>query len=614
MRILFVTSECAPYSKSGGLADVAFSLPPALKKTGDEVAVITPLYQCVRKNYGDTLTRVAEITVRLGWRERIYCGLWRGELSGVTVYFVDNLEFFDRPKLYGYGDDPLRFAFFSRAVISLLPQLDFMPQILHCNDWETALTVIYLKDEQVVRPELRNIRAVYTIHNIAYQGQFGENLLQDVFGLDQGWYDGGLGYEFEGRRDVNLMKGAMMMADAVSTVSPNYAREMHSDRYGCGLQGVADIVGGKLYGILNGIDMDRYDPSKCPNIPAHFSRNDISGKAQCKRRLQELFGLHQEARWPLLCCVSRLVEQKGIELIRQVLPGLMDLGVQLIVFGQGDQQYLDYFDWAKRTWPGQVGFSSDYSEPMADAVFAGSDMYLMPSRFEPCGLSQMMAMRFGTVPIVHETGGLKDSVRPYSGFDGLGDGFAFVEYSAHALYVTCREAIRLYFGDRKMWAKLMDRGMRKDFSWDRSAERYNRMYEGILDNREEADVPFDEAFETLKAAWEEIDRENLARHPDDFNPHYRRTLEITLTGRAEGKLNIRFADGAIHVNKGVSDFADAFAEATYDNFLDMASGRVSPDTLFLNGQLKITGNLAKGYEFRMVLSPAPQQESGVSED
>ncbi len=613
MRILFVTSECAPYSKSGGLADVAFSLPPALKKTGDEVAVITPLYQCVRKNYGDTLTRVAEITVRLGWRERIYCGLWRGELSGVTVYFVDNLEFFDRPKLYGYGDDPLRFAFFSRAVISLLPQLDFMPQILHCNDWETALTVIYLKDEQVVRPELRNIRAVYTIHNIAYQGQFGENLLQDVFGLDQGWYDGGLGYEFEGRRDVNLMKGAMMMADAVSTVSPNYAREMHSDRYGCGLQGVADIVGGKLYGILNGIDMDRYDPSKCPNIPAHFSRNDISGKAQCKRRLQELFGLHQEARWPLLCCVSRLVEQKGIELIRQVLPGLMNLGVQLIVFGQGDQQYLDYFDWAKHTWPGQVGFSSDYSEPMADAVFAGSDMYLMPSRFEPCGLSQMMAMRFGTVPIVHETGGLKDSVRPYSGFDGLGDGFAFVEYSAHALYVTCREAIRLYFGDRKMWAKLMDRGMRKDFSWDRSAERYNRMYEGILDNREEADVPFDEAFETLKAAWEEIDRENLARHPDDFNPHYRRTLEITLTGRAEGKLNIRFADGAIHVNKGVSDFADAFAEATYDNFLDMASGRVSPDTLFLNGQLKITGNLAKGYEFRMVLSPAPQQESGVSE-
>ena len=614
MRILFVTSECAPYSKSGGLADVAYSLPPALKAAGQEIAVITPLYQCVRKNYGDTLTRVAEITVRLGWRERIYCGLWRGELSGVTVYFVDNLEFFDRPKLYGYGDDPLRFAFFSRAVISLLPQLDFMPQILHCNDWETALTVIYLKDEQVVRPELRNIRAVYTIHNIAYQGQFGENLLQDVFGLDQGWYDGGLGYEFEGRRDVNLMKGAMMMADAVSTVSPNYAREMHSDRYGCGLQGVADIVGGKLYGILNGIDMDRYDPSKCPNIPAHFSRNDISGKAQCKRRLQELFGLHQEARWPLLCCVSRLVEQKGIELIRQVLPGLMDLGVQLIVFGQGDQQYLDYFDWAKRTWPGQVGFSSDYSEPMADAVFAGSDMYLMPSRFEPCGLSQMMAMRFGTVPIVHETGGLKDSVRPYSGFDGLGDGFAFVEYSAHALYVTCREAIRLYFGDRKMWAKLMDRGMRKDFSWDRSAERYNRMYEGILDNREEADVPFDEAFETLKAAWEEIDRENLARHPDDFNPHYRRTLEITLTGRAEGKLNIRFADGAIHVNKGVSDFADAFAEATYDNFLDMASGRVSPDTLFLNGQLKITGNLAKGYEFRMVLSPAPQQESGVSED
>ncbi len=607
MRILFVTSECAPFSKSGGLADVAFSLPPALKASGDEVAVITPLYRCVKERYGEKLTRVLDMTVKVGQRE-FYCGLFWGEMHGVPIYFVDNMEFFDRERLYGYGDDDLRFAYFSRAVIELLPELDFNPQVLHCNDWESALAVIYLKDAQVLRPELRSIKTVYTIHNIAYQGQFGRNLLGDVFGLDEGWYDGGLGFEYEGRQDVNLMKGAMLMADAVSTVSPNYARELHSPRYGCGLQGVADIVSGKLYGILNGIDMDHYDPRLCPDIPAKFSREDLSGKKECKRWIQEKFGIEQESRWPLLCVVARLVEQKGLELIRQVLPGLMDLGLQLIVFGQGDPEYVEYFNWARTQWPHQLGFSSNYSEPMASAVFAGSDMYLMPSRFEPCGLSQMMAMRFGTVPIVHETGGLKDSVRPYSEFDGLGDGFAFVEYSAHALYVVTREAARLYFGNQKMWAKLMDRGMRKDFSWKRSAMRYNQMYEDIIDNREEADIPFDEAFETLKELWERIDRDNWVRYAGDIDPEFSRTLEINIYGRAEGVLNIRFKNGQISVNKGYSDYADAFAESTYDNFLDMAMGKVSPDKLFLNGQLKFRGNLAKGYEFRRTLSPSKELE------
>ncbi len=602
MRVLFVSSECAPFSKSGGLADVAFSLPPALAAGGDEVAVITPLYRCVKQRFGDQLTKLIDMTVELGWR-KIYCGLYWGELSGVSVYFVDNEEYFDRDRLYGYGDDDLRFAFFSRAVIELLPELNFRPQVLHCNDWESALTVIYLKDQAVLRPELRGIKTVYTIHNIAYQGQFGKNLLGDVFALDEGWYNGGLGFEYEGRQDINLMKGAMLMADAVSTVSPNYARELHSPRYGFGLQGVADIVSGKLYGILNGIDMDHYDPRTCPDIPANFSREDLRGKKECKRWIQEKFGIEQASHWPLLCVVARLVEQKGVELIRQVLPGLMDLGLQLIVFGQGDPEYVEYFNWARTQWPNQLGFSSDYNEPMASAVFAGADMYLMPSRFEPCGLSQMMAMRFGTVPIVHETGGLKDSVRPYSEFDGLGDGFAFVEYNAHALYVITREAVRLYFGDRQMWVRLMDRGMRKDFSWARSAERYHRMYEEILDNRDEANIPFDEAFETLKGLWEQIDRDNWIRYAGDIDPKYHRTLEITLKGRTEGVLNIRFVEGKIMISKGYSDFADAFAEATYDNFLDMATGRVSLDKLFLNGQLKFRGNLAKGYEFRRTLSP-----------
>ena len=612
MRILFVTSECAPYSKSGGLADVAFSLPPALKGTGDEVAIITPLYRCVRERVMDQLTMVRETTVLLGERH-FYCGLWQGDHEGVPIYFIDNLEYFDRPRLYGYGDDPDRFAFFCRAVVDLLPDLAFMPQILHCNDWESALAVIYLKDEQAVRPDLNRIKSVFTIHNIAYQGQYGESLLHDVFALRPGWYDGGLGFEYEGRRDVNLMKGAMLMADAVSTVSPNYARELHSPRYGCNLQGVVDIVSGKLYGILNGIDMDHYDPRLSPDIPAKFSRDDTSGKAECKRVLQEKFGIQQEPRWPLLCCVARLVEQKGLDLVRQVLPGLMDLGVQLIVFGQGDQEYVDYFNWARSQWPDQLGFSTDYSEPVASQVFAGSDMYLMPSRFEPCGLSQMMAMRFGTVPIVHETGGLRDSIRPYSEFDGLGDGFSFVEYSAHALYVTTREAIRLYLGNPYVWSRLMDRGMRKDFSWNRSARQYNQMYGEIVDREDETDVPFIDAYLSLKKAWENIDRENRARRAEQTDNPHRRTLEVTVTGRTEGKMNIRFEDGAIHISEGVSDFADAFAETTYDNFLDMVSGRVSPDTLFLNGELKITGNLAKGYEFRSLLTPPPRRDGKEEE-
>ena len=606
MRILFVTSECAPYSKSGGLADVAFSLPPALKQSGDEVAVITPLYKCAMEKYGDQLTKLKTITVHLGWRE-IYCGLWRGEREGVPIYFIENLEYFDRDRLYGYGDDDLRFAFFSRAVIELIGDMPFKPQVLHCNDWESALAVIYLKDQQVTRPELRGIKTVFTIHNIAYQGQFGENLLWDVFGLDHGWYDGGLGFEYEGRRDVNLMKGAMLMADAVSTVSPNYARELHSPRYGYRLEGVADMVSGKMYGILNGIDMDHYDPRLCPDLPMNFSREDLSGKAECKRWLQAQFGIGQESHWPLLCVVARLVEQKGIDLIKQVLPGLMDLGLQLIVFGQGDPEYVEYFNWARTQWPQQLGFSSNYSEPMASRVFAGSDMYLMPSRFEPCGLSQMMAMRFGTVPIVHETGGLKDSVRPYSEFDGLGDGFAFVEYSAHALYVITREAARLYFGNRPVWLKLMDRGMRKDFSWKRSAGRYNQMYEEIIDNRDDVDVPFDEAFEILKGKIEQIDRDNWTRYEGDIDPHFTRTLEIAVTGRTEGKMHIRFTDGRIHVEKGYADYADAFVESTYDNYLDMAEGKVALDTLFLNGQLKFNGNLAIGYEFRRTLSAIKAQ-------
>ena len=324
MKILFVSSECAPFSKSGGLADVAFSLPPALQKTGDDMAIVIPMYRVTQENCGDQFELVKTCSVTLGQRS-LACSLYRGALNGVPVYAIGNEHLFHRPRLYGYGDDSLRFAFFCRAVIDLLPEFGALPDILHCNDWETALAILYLKNDAVLRPELSRIKTVYTIHNIAYQGQFGKSEMESVFALPSGWYHGGLSYEFEGRQDINLMKGAMLMADAVTTVSPTYARELHYPYFAHGLQGVVDLVDHKLYGILNGIDVAHYNPESDPLVPYHFTIEDRTGKARCKREIQRLFGLNQESEWPLLASVARLVEQKGIELIREILPQLMDI-------------------------------------------------------------------------------------------------------------------------------------------------------------------------------------------------------------------------------------------------------------------------------------------------
>lgn len=593
MKILFVTSECAPFSKSGGLADVAYSLPPALLEEGNEVAVITPMYQCVKERFGGQLTRVLETTVSLGGTER-YCGLFRGELKGVTVWFVDNEEFFLRPRLYGYDDDKLRFAWFCRTVIALLDRLDFVPEILHCNDWETALAVIYLKNDQVSREELRKIKTVYTIHNIAYQGQFGANELTDTFDLPWGWYQGGLGYEYQGRHDINLMKGAMMVADAVSTVSSTYARELHRPEFGSGLQGVVELTDHKLRGILNGIDMDLYDPGKDSRLPCAFSVGDMSGKAACKQYIQRKFGLLEEPEWPLLSSVARLVEQKGIELIRQILPELMNMGVQIIIYGQGDQQYIDYFEECRQRWPGQFGFSSDYNEHLASQVFAGADFYLMPSRFEPCGLSQMMAMRYGTVPIVHETGGLKDSVRPFRYFDGVGDGFTFTPYTGRELLMVIQYALKIYFSDPQTFAKIRRRCMEKDFSWTKSAQRYQRMYLEISDERMGGLLSFDEAFRRLSEYY-------LASADGVEYREGGRTLQITITGRVHGVMSLSLDADGLHVYPRTADSPDAYLSANYDQLLGMAEGTVSFDKLYIAGQMKISGNLSKAMELRPVL-------------
>jgi starch synthase len=594
-----VTSECAPFSKSGGLADVAFSLPPALAKTGNEVEIITPYYKCVRDRFEKEIRFVSSHKIAVGQRTPD-CDLYKGKLSGVTVWFVDNKELFDRDKLYGYDDDKYRFAFFSKAVIELMDQLDFIPDILHCNDWETAPAVIYLKDDQARRAQYRNVRTVYTIHNIAYQGQFGENELTDTFGLDRGWYDGGLGYIYQGRRDINLMKGAMLMADAVSTVSPTYARELHTPQFGKGLQGVCDLVESKMYGILNGIDPDHYDPGKDERIPANFTAKDKKGKEICKEYIQEEFKIKKEKNWPLFAVVARLVEQKGVDLIRELLPEMMRKGVQLIIFGQGDKKYTDYFYECVNRYPGQFGFSDRYTEEMAAKVFAGADFYLMPSAFEPCGLSQMMAMRYGTVPIVHETGGLKDTVRPYSDFDGIGDGFSFAQYNSKALMLAIDAAIKVYFAEYETFEVIKDRCMKKNFSWKKSAQTYLKMYADICGNGSDPNVTFKDAYEALEVVYgdlEESRNEYLKKQDDD----YLTIAQIRIEGPGEGTYHVKFTKEGMEMHPYSVEDPHVTIATNFDNLYNMATGVTSADKLFVNGQMKVEGNISKGAELRYLI-------------
>lgn len=599
MKILFVTSECAPYSKSGGLADVAFSLPPALLKTGNEVEIITPYYKCVKDRFEKECEHIKDFSVTLG-DKTTSCGLFKTLLSGVTVWFIDNTDLFDRDRLYGYDDDRYRFAWFSKAVIDVMEEIGFIPDILHCNDWESALCILYLKDDQVLHGRYRNIKTVFTIHNIAYQGQFGASELTSTFALDPGWYEGGLAYDYQGRSDINLMKGAMLMADAVSTVSPTYARELHTPQFGKGLEGVCDMIESKMYGILNGIDPAHYDPATDPRIPANFMVRNKCGKEKCKEYIQEQFGLRKEKNWPLFAVVARLVEQKGVDLICQILLELMKKGVQIVIFGQGEKRYVNYFNECREMYPGQFGFSDQYTEEMAAKVFAGADFYLMPSSFEPCGLSQMMAMRYGTVPIVHETGGLKDTIRPYSDFDGIGDGFSFASYDAKALMLAIDEAIKVYFARYDVFKTIRDRCMRKDFSWDRSAQTYLKMYSDICGSGHDPNVTFADAYDVLKVAYEDLE-EYRNVYLEKQNDDYQNVAQIHIEGPGEGTFHVKFTKQGMEMQPYDYYGADVTVSTSFDNLYNMATGTVSADKLFVNGQMKVDGNISKGAEMRYLL-------------
>ena len=475
MNILYVTSEAVPFCKTGSLADVAGSLPQSLAACGENVSVILPLYQSVADAWREKLHFERYIYVRLAWRS-IYCGLFSYKMQGVTWYFVDNEHYFKRPELYGYYDDGERFAFFSRAVTELLPLLGEKPDIVHCNDWQSALVPVYIRDEAVREGFYKPIRTVITVHNIEYQGRYGRDTLEDLFGLDAGWFTGGT-LDFDG--DVNLLKGALITADAVTAVSPTYAQELKYAYFAHGLESVMQMVEGKLHGVLNGIDMERYDPANDLNLAAPYTAQDLAGKAKDKAALQKMMGLAVRSDTPIVAMVSRLVSHKGLDLVCETLDYFMEKDMQLVVLGKGDGKYETFFSWAQEKYPGRVAVHLGYSESLAMQIYAGADLFLMPSKSEPCGLSQMIAMRYGAVPIVRETGGLKDTVHAYEAWNGAGNGFSFTNYNAGDMCYVIGEAVDLYRERPEAYRLLQSRGMSEDFSWARSAKKYIGIYRAI---------------------------------------------------------------------------------------------------------------------------------------
>lgn len=475
MKILFAASEAAPFAKVGGLADVAGSLPAALAARGHEVRVILPLYESVAGKWREDLRFLKTFEVQLAWR-KAYCGILELLRDGVTYWFVDNEYYFKRAEIYGHYDDGERFAYFSRTVIEAPGQMDFTPDVIHCNDWQTALVPVYLSEARGRVSQLAQARTVFTIHNIEYQGRYGIHTLEDVFGLSRDYRsEDKMGYH----GDINLMKGAILFSDFVTTVSPTYAGEIQYAFYAHGLENVVRENGHKLRGILNGIDTGRYDPKSDTGLASNFSPEDLSGKAACKAALQKAAGLRVNPDVPIIACVSRLVRHKGFDLVAAAIEELMALDVQMVVLGTGDWDYEETFRHAAGRYPGKFAAHIMYSEALATVAYGGSDLFLMPSVSEPCGLAQMIAMRYGALPVVRETGGLKDTVKAYNPETGEGNGFSFANINAHEMADTVRRAVELFYGGREVWNRLRHSAMTADFSWDKSAGDYLDIYRAI---------------------------------------------------------------------------------------------------------------------------------------
>ncbi|MEG2071891.1 MAG: glycogen synthase [Oscillospiraceae bacterium] len=474
MNVLYVSGEAAPFIKTGGLADVAGSLPKALCENGANCSVILPLYGAIDPQWRSKMTFCFYTFVDLAWRHQ-YCGLFKLEHQGVTFYFVDNEFYFKRERIYGFDDDGERFGFFSRAVIELLPLLDTKPDIINCNDWQTALIPVYLRQEP--SDFYRDIKTVFTIHNIEYQGRFGADSASYVFGLPEALYNSGI---IRYDNDVNLMKGAIYMSDYVTTVSPSYALELRDPYFSCGLHKVIEENSYKFSGIINGLDTKRYDPTKDKSLAKTFGPRSLKGKGLCKAALCRELGLDENDDSPILACVSRLVSHKGFDLVTASLDALAEKNLRLVILGTGDSDFENRFRDAENRYKGKISASIMYSEARSSLVYAGADMLLMPSRSEPCGLSQMIAMRYGTVPIVHSVGGLRDSVLPYR--EEGSTGFVFYDYSCQGMLGAIDEALGV-FQNPVDWHALMRRDMTADLSWAVSAKEYISIYEQLLKQR-----------------------------------------------------------------------------------------------------------------------------------
>lgn len=465
MKILFVAAECYPFVVTGGLGDVIGALPKALKKINpnNDVRVILPLYSDIQQNIKDKISFVKSITVKLSWRNQ-YCGIHMIELEGIKYYLIDNEYYFKRKGIYGHFDDAERFAFFCKSVFEILPHIDFIPDVIHAHDWHTALVPIYATLKYKKLEQYSGIRTVFTIHNIQYQGIFSKEIMSDVLDIDPQDTNA---VEYDG--SVNLMKGAIELADAVNTVSPTYAEEIRTPYYAHGLESIINARSFKISGILNGIDIDRYNPWTDPNIVKRYSLNNLDGKKDNKGNIQKEFGLPVDPDIPVIGIISRLVEHKGFDLVACIIRQLLEERVQVIILGKGDVHYEDFFATVASQYPNKMSVKIMYDTAMASRIYAGADMILMPSRTEPCGLVQMVACRYGALPIVRATGGLKDSI-----YDGE-NGFVFNDYNAHHMLDTINRAIAT-FEDKNKWNELVKNAMNSDFTWKSSARKYYELY------------------------------------------------------------------------------------------------------------------------------------------
>lgn len=520
MQIVFASAECAPFVKTGGLGDVAGSLPAALVRAGAEVIVMVPKYATIKDEYKSQMEHFSDFYVSLGWRNE-YCGLEKLEHDGVTYMFIDNERYFARDYPYGFFDDGERFAFFSKAITESLQHLPagFECDILHCNDWQTALAPVFLREFYQGLPLYDRVKTVFSIHNVAFQGQFSDTVMEDILGVAH--IPAAASQLRCDACSINYMLGALRYADAITTVSPTYANEIQTPEFGEGLDGVLRERSYALQGILNGIDVAGFDPATDKRIAANYTVEDRSGKAVCKAKLQEELGLEVRDDRPLMVMVTRLTRQKGMDLVMYALDRILSGGVQVAVLGTGDRDYEDGLRYFQDKYPGTMAARIEFDPALSQRMYAAADMFLMPSKFEPCGLSQIIAMRYGTLPIVRETGGLKDTVQPYNEFTGEGTGFSFSNFNGDEMGDAVFRAARLFWDNRDAWNQLVTQAMSQDFSWTRSADKYLDLYffmhpeierpAAVVDEPEAAPDPV--AAEEPKAEEKPVEAETVKTDP-----------------------------------------------------------------------------------------------------